>query len=208
MPIGRQDIEGKTMNSDPRLTQAYHAFDAVNETDPNTVSWQGRDWPRELFLATKLTDWVRVLDPGASEALLLASRCQHIGRWQIPRRDYPEGRTGYLSWRKAQAHHHADMASTILRGLHYDDGTIERVQTIILKRGIKQDTDVQTMENALCLIFLQYQFESFRLENKDKIVGIIRKSLLKMDETGRRHALALDYTTAGRAVIDEALAGR
>src|SRR5690606_1689113 len=154
----------------------------VNKTDPNTFSWQGQDWPRELFLADKLTGWVQVLDPAAAEPLLLASRCQHIGRWQIPRHDYPEGRIGYLSWRKAQAQHHDAMASAILRDLHYIDDTIERVQTIILKRGIKQDADVQTMENALCLIFLQYQFESFRQENKDKIVGIIRKSLLKMDE--------------------------
>lgn len=189
------------------LTQAYAAFDAINRTDPNTFTWQGEDWPRELFLATKLTEWVLTLEPAASEPLQLAARCQHIGRWQIPRRDYPEGRIGYLTWRKALAHHHADMASGILHELHYDDNTIEQVQAILLKRGIKQDADVQVMENALCLVFLQYQFESFRLANEEKIVDIIRKSLLKMDQTGRQHALGLDYSPEGRRIINEALAG-
>ncbi|ETF04035.1 hypothetical protein W822_02320 [Advenella kashmirensis W13003] len=188
------------------LAQAYAAFDAVNRTDPNTFAWQGEDWPRELFLAEKLTEWVLLLEPDASEPLQLAARCQHIGRWQIPRHDYPEGRIGYLTWRKALAHHHADMASGILRELHYDDNTIGQVQAILLKRGIKQHADVQVMENALCLVFLQYQFESFRLENEEKIVGIIQKSLLKMDDVGRQHALRLEYSPDGIAIINHALA--
>ncbi len=205
--IYKQCRKDTIMTSVSRLDQAYAAFDAVNRTDPNTLTWQGEDQPRELFLATKLTEWVLTLEPAASEPLQLASRCQHIGRWQIPRGDYPEGRIGYLTWRKALAHHHADLASTMLRELDYDENTIERVQAILLKRGIKQDADVQVMENALCLVFLQYQFESFRLQNEEKIVGIIQKSLLKMDEAGRQHALGLEYSPAGRAVINEALSG-
>src|SRR5690606_33579541 len=182
------------MTSSSRLDQAYSAFDAVNRTDPGVFTWQGENWPRELFLAIKRTEWIRKLAPDASEALLLAARCQHIGRWQIPRREYPEGRIGYLAWRKALARHHAEMASGILGDLQYDDQTIERVKAIILKRGIKQDADVQVMENVLCLVFLQYQFESFRQENDEKIVGIIQKSLLKMDEAGRQQALTMDYS--------------
>lgn len=205
--MNEQPPKDQTMTSNLRLEQAFNAFDAINKTDPNTFSWQGQEWPREYFLAIKLTEWVLRLKPDAAEPLQLASRCQHIGRWQIPRGDYPEGRIGYLTWRKALAHHHADLASGILRGLTYEETVIERVQAIVLKRGIKQDADVQVMENALCLIFLQYQFESFRQENEDKIVGILQKSLLKMDDAGRQHALSLDYTPAGRAVVDQALAG-
>lgn len=195
------------MTIDTRLDQAFEAFDAVNKTDPNTFTWQGKEWPRELFLASKLSEWVLRLDPNASTPLRLASRCQHIGRWQIARREYPEGRIGYLTWRKALARHHADMAATILRDLNFEDNTIERVQTILMKRGIKQDAEVQVMENALCLVFLQYQFEEFRVGNEEKIVDIIRKSLLKMDEAGRNQALMLEYSSAGLAIINEALAG-
>ncbi len=195
------------MTIDTRLDQAFEAFDAVNKTDPNTFTWQGKEWPRELFLASKLSEWVLRLDPNASTPLRLASRCQHIGRWQIARREYPEGRIGYLTWRKALARHHADMAATILRDLNFEDNTIERVQTILMKRGIKQDAEVQVMENALCLVFLQYQFEEFRVGNEEKIVDIIRKSLLKMDEAGRKQALTLEYSPAGLAIINEALAG-
>ncbi|MGB6103824.1 MAG: DUF4202 domain-containing protein [Pusillimonas sp.] len=203
----KQQPKDQTMTPEPKLSQALNAFDAINKTDPNTFSWQGREWPREYFLATKLAEWVLRLKPDASVALRLASRCQHIGRWEILRGSYPDGRIGYLAWRKALAHHHADLATGILHDLAYDDDTIQRVRTIVLKRGIKQDAEVQVMENALCLIFLQYQFESFRQENEDKIVTILQKSLLKMDEAGRRHALALDYSPAGRAVVNEALSG-
>ncbi len=195
------------MTENSRLDQAFEAFDAVNKTDPNTFTWQGQEWPQEFFLANKLTDWVLRLEPNASDALRLASRCQHIGRWQIARREYPEGRIGYLTWRKALARHHADMAATILRDLNFEDSTIERVQTILLKRGIKQDAEVQVMENALCLVFLQYQFEDFRVGNEEKIVDIIQKSLLKMDEAGRQQALTLEYSPQGLAIIKEALAG-
>ncbi len=195
------------MTTDTRLDQAFEAFDAVNKTDPNTFTWQGKEWPRELFLATKLSEWVLRLESNASTPLRLASRCQHIGRWQIARREYPEGRIGYLTWRKALARHHADMAATILRDLNFEDSTIERVQTILMKRGIKQDAEVQIMENALCLVFLQYQFEEFRVGNEEKIVDIIRKSLLKMDEAGRKQALTLEYSPAGLAIVNEALAG-
>src|SRR5690606_33710128 len=118
------------MTSSSRLKQAYSAFDAVNKTDPNAFHWQEQDWPRELFLAIKLTEWVLKLAPNASEPLRLAARCQHIGSWQIPRREYPQGRIGYLTWRKALARHHADMAARILGQLEYDEQTIGRVQMI------------------------------------------------------------------------------
>jgi hypothetical protein len=83
---------------------------------------------------------------------------------------------------------------------------VARVRAILLKRGIKQDDEVQAMENALCLVFLQYQYEAFRQENAERIVEILRKSLLKMDEAGRRRALTLDYTPEGLASVEQALA--
>lgn len=60
------------------------------------------------FLALKLHDWVMRLKPGASEPLMLASRCQHEGRWEIPRDHYPDGRIGYLTWRKELSRYHAE----------------------------------------------------------------------------------------------------
>jgi hypothetical protein len=85
---------------------------------------------------------------------------------------------------------------------------LDRVKQIILKQRIKVDADVQTMENALCLVFLELQYEEFRKKYEhepDKIINILRKSLLKMDGNGHRLALTLPYSTDGLGLINKAL---
>ncbi|MEN5164228.1 DUF4202 domain-containing protein [Achromobacter kerstersii] len=188
-----------------RLHQALLRFDHYNGADPNLFTWQGETCPQELFLAQKLHEWVLKLAPDASEPLVLASRCQHIGRWEIARNSYPEGRVAYLTWRKALARHHAGIAEGIMRDTGYADDVIDRVRTIVMKQGIKQDADVQTMENALCLVFLQYQYEAFHPAHAEKIVDILKKSLLKMDAAGHKWALTLPYSPIGMAYIEQAL---
>ncbi|MGE6917521.1 DUF4202 domain-containing protein [Achromobacter kerstersii] len=188
-----------------RLHQTLLRFDHYNGADPNLFTWQGETCPQELFLAQKLHEWVLKLAPDAAEPLVLASRCQHIGRWEIARNSYPEGRIGYLTWRKALARHHAGIAEGIMRDTGYADDVIDRVKTIVMKQGIKQDADVQTMENALCLVFLQYQYETFHPAHAEKIVDILKKSLLKMDAAGHQWALTLPYSPIGMAYIEQAL---
>lgn len=188
-----------------RLQQTLRRFDDYNAADPTSFSWAGQACPQELFLAEKLHEWVMKLAPDASEALILASRCQHIGRWEIARGSYPEGRIGYLSWRKALARHHARIAQDIIKDAGYPDSVSDRVAAILMKQGIKQDPDVQVMENALCLVFLQYQYEAFHPAHPDKIVEILRKSLLKMDGAGHQQALGLPYSPTGLAYIKQAL---
>lgn len=189
-----------------RLSLAFERFDAYNKQDPNMYTWEGKIYPQEYFLALKLHETIVHLDSQASEELLLASRSQHIGRWEIPRDQYPDGRTGYLEWRRTLANYHADKASAILEEIGYDSSFIERVQQLILKKKIKVDPEVQTLENALCLVFLQYQYEDFFPKySAEKIVNILRKSLLKMDENGRAEALKLHYSAQGQKYIQEAL---
>jgi hypothetical protein len=187
------------------LERAYALFDAHNQQDPTVFTWGNRTYPKEFFLSQCLHQWVQQLDPNASEALLLASRCQHIGRWEIPRKSFPEGRIGYLSWRKALMRHHAQLAATYLTNLGYASPVIAAVEAIVMKRNLKQDADVQTMENALCLVFLQYQYADFYPGNADKIVDVLHKSLLKMDALGHRFALTLPYDAQGYAYIEQAL---
>src|SRR4051794_10343480 len=108
-----------------RFELAVAAFDRENAADPNRVADGGGETARELLFASRLSRWVDRLSPHASEALRLAARCQHIRRWEIPRSTYPEGRVGYLEWRKALSRFHADRAAEILRRLGYDETTIE-----------------------------------------------------------------------------------
>lgn len=192
-----------------KLSTAFQLFDDYNKQDPRTFEWQGESYPQEYFFAIKLYDWVLRLEPDASEELLLASRSQHIGRWEMPRETYPEGREAYLKWRKDLAQHHANIADKLMLEAGYNDEFIERVNQIILKKRIKVDHDVQAMENALCLVFLQFQYEDFRknYENDpEKMINILYKSLLKMDAKGHAFALQLHYSEGGLAIIEQAVA--
>jgi len=185
---------------------AFKKFDAYNQKDPHSMVWEGTTYPREYFLAMKLHEWVTKINPAASEALLLASRSQHIGRWEIPRDSYAPGREAYLKWRRDLAHYHAQKAGEILKDSGYNEEEISRVQEIILKKKLKLDSDVQVMENALCLVFLAFQYEAFHQQHDhEKVVNILRKSLLKMDEAGHQLALTLNYSPEGLGFIKEAL---
>jgi hypothetical protein len=191
-----------------KLEIAFQLFDNYNKKDPRSFEWDGVSYPQEYFFAVKLYEWVLKLDPNAGETLLLASRSQHIGRWEMPREDYPDGREAYLKWRKDLAHRHAEITGRLMAEAGYANEQIERVREIILKKRIKVDADVQTMENALCLVFLQFQYEEFRkkyADDPEKMINILRKSLLKMDAHGHGFALQLTYSNDGLALVQEAV---
>lgn len=189
-----------------KLQAAFEAFDNYNKIDPNIFTWEGTTYPQEYFLAIKLHDQVLKLDPNANEALLLASRSQHIGRWESPRETYPMDRDGYLKWRKDLSKFHADKAAFIMQKVGYGDEMIDRVSQIILKQKIKVDADVQTMENALCLVFLEFQYEDFlHKHDAEKVINILKRSLLKMDALGHQFALKLTYSELGLQYVGEAL---
>ena len=94
--------------ADPRLPTALAAIDAANAADPNCMTVDGVERPKELAHAEMVTEWVRRLRPDPSEALLLAARAHHLRRWAVPRSTYPDGRAGYLRWRRDMHQRHAE----------------------------------------------------------------------------------------------------
>lgn len=189
-----------------RLEQAFELFDEYNKKGPEQLVWNGQSFPAEYFYAVELYNWVRKIEPDANEFLLLASRCQHIGRWEIPRSDYPEGRTGYLNWRTDLGKFHAAKAGEILQSVGYTTDEIERVQQIIRKQRLKLDADVQVIENALCLVFLEFQFDDLiRKLSEEKMINVLRKTWKKMSKAGHDAALKLQYSPEGFSLIEKAL---
>jgi hypothetical protein len=189
-----------------KMEQAFHLFDAYNKQDISEIIWNGQHYPSEYFYAIQLYEWVKKLDPEANEPLLLASKCQHIGRWEISRKTYPEGRTGYLKWRSDLSKFHAQKATEILQSVEYDTNIIAHVNEIILKKKLKTDPDVQTMENALCLVFLEFHYDDLiKKHPAEKIIDILQKTWGKMSATGRQVALSLTYSEKGHMLLEKAL---
>lgn len=190
-----------------RIAAAIRRFNELNAQDPRTISVDGADRPLELVQAERLERWIVRLAPNASVPLRLAARCQHLERWAIPRSDYPPGRVGYLKWRKALSHRHADRATEVLQELGFSADTIEAVRTIVLKQGLKTNADTQVMEDALCLAFLEHDFAEFSTRYDDaKVIDILQKTWRKMSETGRAQALALDLPPQAARLVGRALA--
>jgi len=189
-----------------KIEKAFELFDAYNKQDPTKLTWEGETYPAEYFYAVKLYDWVLKLKPEASEVLRLAARSQHIGRWEIPRDSYPMNKAGYLNWRTNLGKYHAKKAGELMAQAGYPDADIEHVSKIITKQGIKLDDEVQTIEDALCLVFLEYQYDDFILKHdEDKLIRIIQKTWNKMSEAGHQEALKLKYSEQGLSLIQKAL---
>ncbi|MFL3657073.1 MAG: DUF4202 domain-containing protein [Opitutales bacterium] len=191
-----------------RLRKAIHSIDLLNDDDPKRVPEEGREIGYELYFSRLLFAKVLSLDSDASEALLLAARAQHVGRWKMPRSDFPMGRTGYLKWRSDLKRYHATVAAEVLEDAGYDSATIDHVRSINLKENLKSNPDAQTMEDALCLVFLEVQFSEFRLKtSEEKMISILRKTWGKMSERGHKAALALDLGEEESRLVGLALAG-
>jgi hypothetical protein len=192
-----------------RFERAIAAIDAANADDPNTIELSGGVRPKEQAHAELMTGWVGRLDPHADDAQLLAARAHHLRRWSIPRADYPAGRVGYLRWRQDLRAQHAADVGRILTEVGYDQATVERVQTIVAKRGLGRagaDPAVQVHEDALCLVFLETQLAATaRRLGDDKAVVVVRKTAAKMSPAGRARAAELAVGSHERQLLAAAL---
>jgi hypothetical protein len=189
-----------------RFEHALRRFDDENARDPNTEMSEGISHPRELLLARRLFDWVLRLCPDASEPLRLAARCQHLCRWTIPRASYPMDRAGYLRWRNDLKQFHARKAGEILKELGYNPETIQRVQELNLKKNFPADPEGRVLEDALCLVFLQYQFADLAARiAEDKVINALRKSWNKMTPAAQAEALKLSFDSREQSLLNKAL---
>lgn len=189
-----------------RFEQAIALIDAENSKDPRHEMIDGTAVPHELLYARRLTDWVLRLDPNASEALRLAARSQHICRWKIPRSEYPTNKAGYHRWKNELKQFHANLTESLLNKAGYDDSTISRVKALNLKSGFPDDPETRTLEDALCLVFLEHQLRELAVRSKpEKLVNALRKSWNKMTQKARYEALQLKYSSLEQHLLNRAL---
>lgn len=181
---------------------ALAAIDAANAEDPNLVDVDGVARPKELVHAEWMTAWLDRLDPDADDAQRLAARAHHFRRWTSPRDAYPEGRAGYLRWRRDARRRHADEVESLLE--RHGVGGPVRADTvrIIRKEGLGSDPRVQTHEDALCLVFFELQGLSTAELLGERVGPVVAKTLAKMSPAARDLLDAADVHPAVREVID------
>ena len=190
-----------------RLEAVLASIDAANDEDPHQVSLDGGPVARERLYGERMSGWLSRLEPEASEVLRIAARGQHVRRWKIPRSDFPMDRSGYLKWRTTLYRFHADQLEPMMKAEGYTDTEIQCMRRLIEKRSIKTNPEAQTLEDVICLVFLEFYFDQFRKQHERvKVVDIVRKTWGKMSERGQASALALSLDPDALSVIKEALA--
>jgi len=205
--VNQPNQEPPDLESD-RYTTAIRLFDEANSADPNLEIIDGLPQPKELIYGRRMSVCLDSFAPDAPEAVRLAARCQHIRRWEIPRDTYPRDRSGYLRWRTNLRKFHAEVAGEILKAAGYDDDLIGQAQSLLRKENLKTNPDTQTLEDVICLVFLQYYFDDFVGQHEhepEKIVDIVRKTWVKMSDAGHDAALKLVLTDRSKALVLEAL---
>lgn len=194
------------MLSTKQLETAYTAFDTYNSSDPNKEESEGIFYPKELLYAIRLTDKLKEYAPDSDEYVQLAVRCQHIGRWEIPRSSYPMDRKGYLQWRTTLALHHAKIAEKILTESGYTDDTIEKVKFLLQKKQLRQNSDTQLLEDVICLVFIQYYLEPFAaLHEDEKLIEILRKTLKKISSRAIEETVKIPVSDKVKVLIQKAV---
>jgi hypothetical protein len=190
-----------------KFESAIILIDQKNAEDSNTYNVHGIDFSKELLYSQRMTKKLLQFEPTASEALQIAARAQHICRWKIARNEYPMDRVGYLKWRETLKKMHADLTSEILEKVGYDSEFIERVAFLINKKLIKKDEGSQTIEDVICLVFMEFYFEEFAAKHPDeKVIDILQKTWTKMSDKGHAAALKLTYSDKDLKLIKKALA--
>lgn len=169
-----------------RLTQVLDGIDTANGADPRADEGQ----PEALLYGQRMSEECARLFPDASEVLQIAARGQHIERWVLKRADYPEGRVGYLKWRRDLAAHHATRVGEIMVEAGYGPEEVDQVGRMLRKEGLKRDAEVQALEDVICFTFLKWYFAPFAAKHADeKVLGIVEKTARKMSAGGRARVL-------------------
>jgi hypothetical protein len=163
------------------LNRALAMIDKANAADPKGEA---------LIYGQRMSEELARLFPAAYDVLKVAARGQHVERWLLARSEYPEGKAGYLDWRREQGRRHAARVAGIMEEAGFPAADCERVGVLLRKEGIKRDPEVQALEDVICFVFLKWYFADFAAERgAEQTLDIVRKTARKMSDAGRARVL-------------------
>ncbi|KAK0542465.1 hypothetical protein OC846_006607 [Tilletia horrida] len=151
------------------------------------------------------------------ELVRIAARCQHLARFESPRSSYPEGKAGYLKWRRELYTLQADRAAEYMKQADLPDDEIEAAKTWISKTDLKpgkaagSNQGTQLLEDAAVLVFLEQELALFAQRHsedytREKFVDILKKTWRKLSTHAKEAAKKLDFPEALAPILADAIA--
>jgi hypothetical protein len=187
-------------------SRARELIDAAHSADPHRLP---NGHAAELAYADRMEHWVTQVAAEPTALLKVAARCQHLERWLVPRSSFPEGKPGYLSWRRSLYTKQAERARSLLFAAGVSSDEAGEVATWVSKNGLKTNPGTQALEDAACLVFLENEIGAFAAQHADypreKFVDIIRKTWRKMSPRAQELARAMPLPPGIADLVTEAL---
>ncbi|MDX1709856.1 MAG: DUF4202 domain-containing protein [Rhodovibrionaceae bacterium] len=192
--------------AETRLEKVVALIDAANAQDPERHEDDGQSLPGAYLYGRRMSETLERLRPEASEALRIAVRAQHLERWKLPRKEFPEGRAGYYAWRREQARRHAARLAELMDEAGYSEEEAGRAGSLVRKEALKRDPETQALEDCACIVFLAHYADDFIADYDDeKVRDILRKTARKMSPEGLAMAGSLPLSERLGRLLGEAL---
>ena len=190
-----------------RLQHVLDEIDERNAVDPRPWLIRGETGPKELLAGRVAYGWVWVLESDPRDEQLIAARGHHLRRWTYPRTDFPDGRAGYLRWRTAAKIAHGAEVGALMIENGYSGDEADRASSLIRKERLGTDAMTQTHEDALCLVFIESQFDQTTdLVGEEHMVEVVAKTLKKMSPGAIELAAGIPVSDQARLIIGAAIA--
>ncbi|MDH4144116.1 MAG: DUF4202 domain-containing protein [Acidimicrobiia bacterium] len=188
------------------LDDLLAAIDDANAADPALVHHDGADVARSLLQGRRATHWLHRLADEPPPAVQLAVRAHHLRRFERPRGDYPDGRAGYLRWRRDARTAHAAALADLLARCGAEPALVDRAAALVRREGLGTDPEAQLVEDAACLVFCETDLDALLARlGPERTADALVKTAKKMSATAL--ALVQHATPPGpaRALLTEVL---
>ena len=78
--------------------------------------------------------------------------------------------------------------------------------SLVRKERIKTDPEAQSLEDVICLVFLENYFADFAAaHDEEKVINILRKTWKKMSPRGQQLALTLSIPQDAKRLLERAI---
>jgi len=151
----------------------------LHNEDPKQTDNQAE----ESLYATRMVEQLKKYYPQANQLLEISALAHHLKRWEIARSIYPMDKQGYFQWRRHVAKHQLAILTEVLDKEGIANEEQETIISVLKKENIKKLEESQVIEDVACMVFVQHYLEPFAApHDKQKVVDIVRKTMLKMSQ--------------------------
>lgn len=217
----------------PKLEAAIRLIDEANAEDPSRVTVDGESVPYRLAYSRWLTEWVKRLDPKASDELLILARGRNIQSWKlsdIKRDDYAPNTPGLRQWEVDRKKWLAGRLLEAVKAAGYDEAACLLLEDAMLGgRSLPDPRDIrkydligvfgmvdfrklqavcmlQTLDDAEALLFLEKNFdELFNRLPADEVAAVCKRELSRLSQNGIVTVLKQPWSPVQQRLLQKVL---